>query len=81
MDRPFREIHELYKILYQRAEAQAAAEAKRREEEEKKAKEQERAKNSARVPPDAMRMPANNVGMQPSTLDVETLEEVLEDMI
>ena len=89
MDRPFREVHELYKILYQRAEAQAAAEeAKKKEEAEK-----EKAKRNAEVsrgarPPQIVRQPPsdaieikNSTVPEPSPLEVEALEDALEDLI
>ena len=84
MDRPFREVHELYKILYQRAEAQKAAEDKRKKEEEAK----KRAADSNRMmpmPPRPYRSTdvSNNqeVISQPSPLEAEALEEAFEDLI
>ena len=82
MDRPFREIHELYKILYQRAEAQ-----KLKEEEEAKARENEqrdkgKQSTAKQVPSDASITPAvNNPGIQPSSMELEALEEAFEDMM
>lgn len=90
MDRPFREVHELYKILYQRAEAQAAAE----EERKKKEAEEEQAKRKAEAsrgikppqlirqpPPDAIQIKNNSTVPEPSPLEVDALEEALEDLI
>lgn len=47
MECPFRELHEFYKIVYDRAEARAKAEAER-EEEERKQKEKEEAEERRR---------------------------------
>lgn len=79
MDRPFRELHELYKILYQRAEAQQKAE----EERAKEADESERTRktNSSRdmpmksLPSDASTIPT------PSPLEAEALENALEELL
>lgn len=50
MERPFRELHELFRIVYKRSEAQAEAERKRQEEEKKKAEaEAARNKNANRA--------------------------------
>lgn len=88
MDRPFRELHELYKILYERAEAQKKAdeERQRKEEEEERAKEKsevDRGVRSPRIhrepPPDAIRTtPDDNI--MPSPYEAEALEEVFEEM-
>lgn len=82
MDRPFREVHELYKILYERAEAQAAAEKKRKEEEEEKAKN-ERNKGRSTYKPVSSDVSAstNGIGLQPSPMEAEALEEAFEDMM
>ena len=87
MDRPFRELHELYKILFERAEA----DKKRREEEEAKAKEEEERKRQSEInrgirppqlnrmpPPDAKRNPSDV--QTPSPLEAEALEDALEEM-
>lgn len=50
MERPFRELHELFRIVYKRSEAQAEAERKRQEEEAKKAKEEEARNRNANRP-------------------------------
>ena len=87
MDRPFRELHELYKILFERAEAQKKAEEERKAQEEKEAAEKEKAEvaRGARLPqlrreppPDAVRSSPNN--LTPSPLEAEALEEALEEM-
>lgn len=88
MDRPFRELHELYKILYERAEAQKKAD----EERQKKEEEEERARQKLKAdeniapyqihrepPPDATKItPDDNI--IPSPYEVEALEEVFEEM-
>lgn len=87
MDRPFRELHELYKILYERAEAQQKAEEARKEkeaEEERKRKQAERPKGIRSnqymrdQPSDAT---STSTIPEPSPLELEALEDVLEDMI
>lgn len=88
MDRPFRELHELYRLLFLRAQEQAAAEkAKQEEEERKKNNEQKRPKppginypqgySRARLA-DATRK--NSVSM-PSAYEAEVLEDALEDLV
>lgn len=79
MDRPFRELHELYKILYQRAEAQQKAEEERAKEAEEA--ERIRKENSSRdipmksLPSDASTIPT------PSPLEAEALENALEELL
>ena len=86
MNRPFRELHELYKILFERAEAQKKAEEERRKQEEKAAAEKEKAEvaRGAKLPqirrappPDAVTSPNSLI---PSPLEAEALEEALEEM-
>ena len=86
MDRPFRELHELYKILFERAEAQKTAEEERRAQEEKDAAEKEKAEvaRGAKLPqirrappPDAVTSPNN---LTPSPLEAEALEEAFEEL-
>lgn len=86
MDRPFRELHELYKILFERAEAEKA----KREKEEKEAAEAEKQKERMQMyqgrgpqlnrmpPPDAKRNPSDV--STPSPLEAEALEDALEEM-
>lgn len=79
MDRPFREVHELYKILYQRAEAQQkeAEEREKKEKEEEKKRQRQNGQNNVRQqPPDA----ASTIPT-PSPLEMEALEEMFEDMM
>lgn len=78
MDRPFREVHELYKILYQRAEAQQKAEEElqKKEQEEEKKRQSQSGQNSKQQPSDAIdTMPT------PSPLEMEALEEMFEDIM
>ena len=76
MDRPFREVHELYKILYQRAEAQQ----KEAEEREKKEKEEEK-KRQKGSPNKQQLTDATSTIPTPSPLEMEALEEMFEDMM
>lgn len=78
MDRPFREVHELYKILYQRAEAQQ----KEAEERAKKEKEEEEKKRQRQNGPNRQQ-PTDAVSTipTPSPLEMEALEEMFEDMM
>lgn len=83
MDRPFREIHELYKILFERAEAQQAAEKARKEKEAEEAKKRNEANrpkgiNSGQYMNDML---PDASTQQPSPLEIEALEEALEDIM
>lgn len=89
MDRPFREIHELYKIVYERAEAQAAVEAARKAEEEEKRKNEERSNISRgaakpqihrQPPPDAKIESYNSIPV-PSPLAASEIEDAIEEML
>jgi hypothetical protein len=77
MDRPFREVHELYKILYQRAEAQQ----KEAEEREKKEKEEEQKKHQKNGSNKQQPTDASSTIPTPSPLEMEALEEMFEDMM
>lgn len=77
MDRPFREVHELYKILYQRAEAQQ----KEAEEREKKEKEEEERHKRQGGPKRQKPTDAASTIPTPSPLEMEALEEMFEDMM
>lgn len=87
MDRPFRELHELYKIVYERAEAQAKAE-KEREEREKKEREAEENRERARkgLPPLIRREPPPDAKYTtkepiiPSPYGADDLEEAFEEI-
>lgn len=84
MNRPYREIHELYKILFERAEAQQAAEKARQEkeaEEEKKRIEANRPKGIKSNQYVNDTLPDASTIQQPSPLELEALEEALEDMM
>lgn len=76
MDRPFREVHELYKILYQRAEAQQK-EAEEREKKEKEEEEKRRKNGPKRQQP----TDATSAIPTPSPLEMEALEEMFEDIM
>lgn len=75
MDRPFRELHELYNILFQKAEAHAAAEAAKKEEEEKAAKNDSSGK-SADGKKGNNQLP--NISTS-SPFEAEALEDALEE--
>ena len=80
MDRPFRELHEIYRIVYLKAEKQAQDEEKRKAKEKKK--EQERSRGSRPMyqnrPTDVM--PANQMDTL-SPAQAEALEDALEDIM
>ena len=71
MDRPFNEIHEIYRILYLRSEAQKKAE----EEREKKEK------NKAKQPPYKKLTDVNRSIPEPSPLEAEMIEDALEELM
>lgn len=84
MDRPFKELHELYRIVFLRAEAQKKAEEEKQRQEEAEAR-RERQKSGLppqinRLPTDVRRpeQPKNNY--IPSPLEADDLEEALEEM-
>ena len=89
MECPFREVHELYRIVYEKAEAQAKAEQERQENERKQQEEQERQERIKRgLPPPIRREPSSDVKQAakpntpvPSPYEAEQLEEMFEDMI
>ena len=88
---PFREIHEIYRIVLLRAEAQAKAE-KEREETEKKQKEEQEAAERARkgLPPLLKKLPSDvkveqqkkqqDKKSQLPSLNAEMLEDVFEEL-
>ena len=76
MDRPFREVHELYKILYQRIEAQQKAE----EEREKKEKEEEK-KHLKQGGPSARHQPTDEMNTMPTPSPLEALEDMFEEIM
>lgn len=81
MDRPFRELHELYKILFERAEAMRKKdEQERKEKEEKERRERAMNKQPYRPqPPDVNRTPNESIPT-PSPLEAEALEDALEEL-
>ena len=88
MDRPFREVHELYKILYERAQAQQKAEEERKQKEEEEARKQAQQKRGPsgfspsynRQPPtDAI--PNISTITEPSPFEAEALEDALEEFM
>ena len=80
MDRPFNELHELYRIVYLRAEAQAKAEQERQEKEEQ---EKKYGKNGSSYP-QINRKPPTDVNRPPnlnlSPMAAEEMEDALEDL-
>ena len=71
MDRPFNEIHEIYRILYLRSENQ-----KKIEEEREKNKNDEDKKPTHQKPlTDVNHIP------EPSPLEVEAIEDAFDDII
>ena len=81
MDRPFREVHELYKILYERAEAQQKAEEERRKkEEEEQRREQQRNKGLPANRKLADVPPPSTPSCEPSPMEAEAIEDMLEEI-
>lgn len=79
MDRPFREIHELYKLLYERAIAQQKAEEQRKKEEEKKEREAKKGPHQRRyLPTDVNNKPTPMP--TPSPYEMEMLEDAMEEL-
>ena len=84
MDRPFNELHELYRIVYLRAEAQAKAEKERQEKEEKEKKYE---KGGPKYPqinrpqsPDVKYSSQHVQNQAISPLAAEAMEEAFEDL-
>jgi len=89
MERPFRELHELYKIVLERAEAQAKAEEERKKQEEEERKAEERANRGGKpyIPtrpynPSDERQQTKPADKAPiaAPLEAEALEDAFEDM-
>lgn len=79
MDRPFNELHELYRIVYLRAEAQAKAEKERQEKEEREKKYKGGQSNrqiNRKQPTDVNQPPNLNL----SPMAAEEMEDALEDL-
>ena len=74
MDRPFREIHELYKILYDKAEVRVKEE-KERKEQERQEEEMKRRGQMPRKPADDL-----NRSITPSPAEAAALEDVFEEL-
>ena len=72
MDRPFNEIHEIYRILYLRSETQ------KKIEEEREKKEQDN-KNNKKQPTQRSLTDVKNIP-DPSPLEIEALEDALDDL-
>lgn len=80
MDRPFNELHELYRIVYLRAEAQAKAEKERQEQEERDKKYGKGGPKHPQInrqPPADVNQPSQNYI---SPLAAEEMEDALEDL-
>ncbi len=87
MECPFRELHEFYKIVYDRAEAHAKAEKEREEEERRQREEEERAERTRKgLPPQIRREPPSDAKrIKPnapilSPYEADNLEEMIEEM-
>lgn len=80
MDRPFNELHEIYRIVYLRAEAQAKAEKERQEKEEreKKAKNGPKYPQINRLPPTDVSKTSHN--QSSTSLAAGDMEDVLEEL-
>ena len=87
MDRPFREIHELYKILYERAQAQQEAEEARKKKEEEEARNQAQKRGPSGFSPSYNRQPPtdaipnSSTITEPSPFEAEALEDALEELM
>lgn len=80
-------MHELYRILYLRAEAQAKADAEKKKKEEEEAKRKERENRPKGYPPGYRQRPADVKTQQqgpdmptPSPYEAEVLEDTLEEL-
>ena len=71
MDRPFNEIHEIYRILYLRSETQKKIEEEREKNENKNKQQPTQQKSLTDV---------NNIP-EPSPLEIEAMEDAFEDLI
>lgn len=84
IEAPFREVHELYRILINKIEADKKAAEERKKKEEEEAKKQEQADIKAgRLNPMIRRgEPTDDINKTttPSPLESEELEEVLEEL-
>lgn len=86
-DRPFREVHELYRIVYLKAQAEAEREKQRQAEEEEKRKQEEKANRPRGIPnlpkpykPNS-KQPTDDISQHTmSPLEAEELQDMLEDM-
>ena len=77
MERPFREVHELYRILFLRAQAEKEADEKRKAEEEKRAREERKNGNKK---PQYNRQPTDLSIPSPSPMQAEALEDAFEEL-
>lgn len=88
MDRPFRELHELYRILFLRAEAQAKKDKEEAEKKEREQKEEEQKNRPKGISQPMYYKPdrqLTDVKQQndlsaPSPLEAEALEDALEEL-
>lgn len=74
MDRPFNEIHEIYRILYLRSETQ------KKIEEEREKKEKEKEKNKKPQPAQRPLTDVHNIP-EPSPLEIEAMEDALDEIM
>ena len=71
MDRPFNEIHEIYRILYLRSETQKKIEEEREKNE----------KNKDKKPTQKKSLTDGNNIPEPSPLEIEAIEEAFDGMM
>ena len=89
MDLPFRDVHEYYRIVFLRSEAQRAAQKEREEMEEKERKEQERKERAMgkapqirrAPPPDAVKIKNKDAIPNPTPMEAEALNDAFEDLL
>lgn len=84
MNCPFRELHELYRIVYLRNEAQAEAEKEREQKEKENKERQERARPYKERPLPPNRPPSDAITKpsipMPSPYIAGEIEDALEEM-
>lgn len=77
MDRPFREVHELYRILFLRAQEQQRQAEEQRKKEEEEAKRNSQSKGQSTRPPDVNQTSPS----LPTNMDMEDIQDALEEMM
>lgn len=76
MDRPFEELHELYRIVFLKHEAQMKAEEERKKKEEEENKRQANPSSRNKKP-----LPKANTNEYHPSIGSDSMEEALEELI